>query len=191
MSVLVGGYVTPTTLLPQEYLNSHVGDLDAIFTDYAVASTPDMSYLTRPQWTAALGDLATYGDAADRHEYVLDLVDEGTGGVFVDPPSALRPRGWGWNVIRVSSTQAANWRFEVDGAPTGTDGATAAFQARLLIRTAGGRDVYTVPLANGLDGFRDVTTGGVETELYLIVVAVPQHFRGSQAYSYRVKIDRF
>jgi Bacterial Ig-like domain (group 2) len=190
VSVLLGGYITPTVLLPQEYLNSQVGDLGAIFADYAAASTPDMPYLTRPQWTAALGDLATYGVATDRHEYVLEFVDAGTGGVFVDPPAALRPRGWGWNVIRVSSTQAASWRFEVNGSPTGSEGATAAFQARLLVRTAGGRTVQTVPLADALDGFLDVATTEAATELYLIVVAVPQHFRGSQTYSYRVKIDR-
>ena len=190
VSVLVDGYKTPTTLLPQEYVNSRVTGLGAKFADYAAASTPDMTYLTRAQWTRALTELGTYGDAADRHEYVLQLVDAGTGGAFVAPPTALRPRGWGWNVIRVSSTQAATWRFEVDGSPTGSDGAAAVFEARLVVSSASGRTVQTVPLANSLDGFLSVTTTAAATEMYLIVAAVPLHFRGHQTYSYTLKIDR-
>jgi hypothetical protein len=93
-------------------------------------------------------------------------------------------------VIRVSSTQAASWRFEVDGQPTGSSGAAAAFQARLLVRQASGDTVYTVPLPNSLDGFIDFTTTAVATEMYLIIAAVPAHFRGHQTYSYLVKIDR-
>jgi hypothetical protein len=149
-----------------------------------------MRYLTRPQWTAALQDLAAYGDASDRHEFVLELDDVGTGSAFVAPPAALRPRGWSYNVIRVTSTQAASWRFEVDGEPTGSEGAAAAFQARLLVRTAAGDTVYTVPLANALDGSLEVVTSATPTEMYLIVAAVPMHFRGHQTYSYLVEVDR-
>jgi hypothetical protein len=189
-SVLVGGYVTSTTMLPQEYLNSRVSGLPALFADWAAESTPDMRYLTRPQWTAALQDLAAYGDTADRHEFVLEFDDVGTGNAFVAPPAALRPRGWSYNVIRVASTQAASWRFEVDGDPTGSEGAAAAFQARLLVRTAAGDTVHRVPLANALDGSLEVVTSATPTEMYLIVAAVPMHFRGHQTYSYLVKVDR-
>jgi hypothetical protein len=190
VSVIVDGYKTPTTMLPQEFLQSRVSELGAKLADYAAATTPEMPYLTRPQWTLALQDLGTYGDAADRHEYIVQLVDAGTGGGFVAPPTALRPRGWGWNVIRVSSTQAATWRFEVDGSPTGSDGAAALFQARLVVSSAGGRTVHMLPLANSLDGSIEVTTTAAATEMYLIVAAVPLHFRGHQTYSYQVKIDR-
>ena len=189
VSVLVDGYNAGTTMLPQEYMNSRVVGLGAKFADWAAASTPDMSYLTRAQWTRALQEIATYGDATDRHEYVLQLTDAGTGGAFVSPPAALAPRGWSYNVIRVTSTQAASWHFEIDGAPAGSEGAAAIFQARLVVRTTGDV-VHTIPLPNSLDGSFDLATTATPTEMYLIVAAVPQHFRGHQTYSYQVKIDR-
>ena len=37
-----------------------------------------------------------------------------------------------------------------------------------------------------MDGTLDVTTAVGTTEMYLIVAAVPLHFRGHQTYSYRV-----
>lgn len=190
VSVLVNGYTTGSTLLPQAYLASQVPGLHVLFADYAAASTPDMPYLTEPQWTAALNDFGTYGDAADRHEFVLDFEDAGSGGEFVEPPTALRPRGWGWNVVRVRSTQAAAWRFELEGSPQGSAGAAAAFEARLIVQTAGSRTVHASSLANALDGAIEVDTADEETELFLVVVAVPQQFSGSQSYAYRVRIDR-
>lgn len=190
VSVLVDGYNAGTSQLPQEYLHGRVPGLGAIFADWAAQNTADMAYLTRPQWDRALLELANVGDPADINPTVLHLVDVGTAGAFVQPPAGLLPRGWAYNVIRASSTQAATWRFTLDGAPTGSGGAPAAFEARLLIRAAAGDTVRTVTLTGGLDGTVSTTTGGAAAELYLIVAAVPMHFTGNQTYPYQVKVDR-
>lgn len=189
-SVLMDGYNAGTTLLPQEYLVSRVNGLDAIFADWAAHNTAEMDYLTRSQWQRALEEIDAVGDAADRNEYVHQLVNDGTGGAYFEPSAALAPRGWSYNVIRVTSTSPASWQFEVDGAATGSDGAAAKFQARLLIRTADGDSIRVVALPDGSDGSIATTTGAGTVEMYLVVVAVPEHYRGNQYYPYRVRIDR-
>lgn len=190
VSVLVDGYNAGTSLLPQEYINTRVTGMGATFADWAAASTPDMSYLTRPQWTRAMQDAAAYGDPSDWHPYVLEYTDAGTNGALVAPPQGLKPHGWSYNVVHVRSTQAANWRFEIHGSPTGSGGAAAVFQARLVSVSGGVRSVNSVLLANGLDGSLNVNTTATGTDLYLIVAAVPPRFSGQETYSYQVKVER-
>lgn len=190
VSVLVDGFNAGTSLLPQQYLFNQVPGLAATFADWAAHTTAEMDYLTRPQWQRAMQELQTAGDASDRNDLVLHLTNEGTGGTYFEPPPGLAPRGWGYNVIRVTSTEAATWTFELDGLPTGSEGAAALFEARLLIRTAVSDTVRSVALTGGQDGSVEATTGLEPIEMYLVVAAVPEFFRGNQRYPYRVRVVR-
>jgi hypothetical protein len=189
-SAVVEGFNAGTTQNPQEYMYNQVPGLRGRFADWAAHNTADMDYLSPAQWTRAQEEMANVGEADDINSYVGEFVDEGTGGAWFEPPVALTTRGWSYNVIRISNSAAATYSFELDGSPTGSQGAAAHFEARVLVRRPSGDVIHAVPKQNSQDGAVDVAAAADATEVFLIVAAVPAHFTGNQTYPYRVMITR-
>jgi hypothetical protein len=187
---LVAGFNVGTTQSPQEYLFTRVPNLRSRFADWAAHNTAEMDYLSRAQWAATQAEMATYGEADDINPYVAEYADAGTNGAWFQPPAALTPRGWSYNVIRIATATAATYSFELDGSPAGSAGAPAHFEARVLTRRPGGDVIQAMPMTNAQDGSVSVDIPADAREVFLIVAAVPAHFGGNQTYPYMVRIER-
>jgi hypothetical protein len=187
---LVAGYNAGTTQSPQQYLFTQVPNLRSRFADWAAHNTAEMDYLSRPQWTAAQAEIVTYGEADDINPYVGEFTDAGTNGAWFEPAAALSPRGWSYNVIRIASSAAATYSFELDGSPAGSAGAPAHFEARVLTRRPGVDAIQAMTMQSAVAGALSVAAAADASEVFLIVAAVPAHFGGNQTYSYRVRIAR-
>lgn len=188
VGVIVDGFNAGTTMLPQEYMLSRVPSLRALFADWAAHNTADMDYLSPAQWAAAQNEIVVYGDPADIHPFVAELTSDGTAGAWLEPPTDLRPRGWSYNVVRVAAPVAATYDFELDGAPTGSEGAAARFEVRVLVRTPTGDAFHEMSMQSAQDGTLSVDVPATATDVYLVIVSVPDHFTGNQTYSYRASI---
>jgi hypothetical protein len=101
-NIVSGGFYANTELLPQEYHYSKgKGDLlRSYFADWAAHNTGGLDYLSQEQIDRALLEVELAGDANNLHPFVIELNDAEAEGNFA-PPSALRPRGWSYNVIKL------------------------------------------------------------------------------------------
>ena len=189
-SAVVEGFYAGTTQNPQEYMLGRVPALRAHFADWAAHNTAQMDYLSRAQWARAQQEMIAVGEADDVNSYVGQFLDAGPIDVWFEPPAALTTRGWSYNVIRIANSAAATYQFDLDGAASGTDGAPAQFEARVLVRGSGGDEIRAVPMQNAQDGTLTLAVAADAGEVFFIVAAVPAHFRGNQRYPYRVRIQR-
>jgi hypothetical protein len=191
------GYNAGTTLSPQEYLFTHVPELRSHFATWAAHNTNDMDYLSREQVSASQNELRTYADPADLRPWAMGVIDSREDGIWLEPPTAVHPRGWSYSVIQITIDEdfdpnysGGDWRFELDGGPVGTGGAPAHFEARVLVRGISAPTIHSMPMTSAQDGAITIRVDQNAREFYLVVAAVPAHFAGNQTYPYRVKIDR-
>jgi hypothetical protein len=189
---IVEGFYAKTSLLPQEYLSRQLGaaEFARLYADFAahnVSGFPDFPAGTEAR---AAVELKNYGDAKDVHPIVQTYANEGTGGNWVRPPKDYVTRGWGYNVYRISNTAAATYTFHLKGDENGSEGAAAAFQGRVVVRTGAAAKEYPLTMSDAATGQQKVEVAATDADVYLIVAATPACFRGNQTYLYEVKIDR-
>ncbi len=106
------------------------------------------------------------------------------------PETKLTARGWAYNVIRIENTQAATYTFTLEGDELGSEGAASHFEARIVVMRQDGPAYSDLPMTDALDGSGSVTVTADDTDVYLVVASVPEHFTGNQIYGYSVRIDR-
>ena len=189
--IVSGGFYANTELLPQEYHFSKVGAelLRKHFADWAAHNTGGLDYLSQEQIDRALLEVELVGDAGNLHPFVFELTDTDAQGVFT-PPNALRPRGWGYNVIKINNSQATNYTFTFRGESEGSEGAAAHFEARLVVMASIETKYIDVPMQTSISGEVSIILSATDSELYLVVAAVPENFTGNQTYNYEVEIIR-
>ncbi|MCF7674519.1 MAG: hypothetical protein K9N23_11180 [Akkermansiaceae bacterium] len=132
-------------------------------------------------------DYAT--QAADTLETLAAVRDECLGTYHMsDPPNPLA--GYYYDVHKITNTAAATYTFRLKGDAKGSEGAAAAFQGRVVVRTGAAARQYPLTMADATTGQRKVEVAATDADVYLIVAATPGCFSGNQTYSYEVKIDR-
>lgn len=189
-SDIVGGFYAGTPLSPQEYLLRQQPGLPGLFADWAARAVADFDYVSRAQYDRARLEFSLAGDSTDAHWYVTTLAASGTDGGWFSPPPDETPRGWSFNVVRLAAGTPGSYAVEFDGDDAGSEGAAAAFQVRALLRGTGGDTVQTLDLADGRDGAWTLTVPADQTDVYLVVASVAEHFGGNQTYGYRLKVTR-
>lgn len=187
---LMDGFYAGTSQSPQEYLYRNIDDLRTLFGNWAAHNVADFDYMTRAQWNRAVFELEDYGDPDDINPYVATYTDSGTDGAWAEPEGSLATRGWGYNVVRVNNTQGGSYTIDLEGTATGSEGAGAYFEVRVVVRSATGDAFHPISLSDGLTGSLNVTVTAADHTVYLVVAAVPEHFAGNQTYPYRYKITR-
>lgn len=192
-AIIPAGFYAGTDQLPQEYCYRRVGEdkIRAHFADWAVHSRADFDYLTRGQVEAARNEVNRFianGDKVD--PYVAELPSRGTGGAWQSPPAALKPRGWSFNTVRLAKPVPGSYRLAIQGDANGSEGAASHFEGRVVVMYGEAKGEFAkLSMSSKLNGAATVTVKADATELYLVVVAVPEHFKGNQNYGYKYRID--
>ena len=192
LRIVSDGFYGGTTLLPQAYLFQRIGPtvLRTHFADWAGANTADFAYLTPEQVARARLEFGVYADPANVHYQVAEHPATGTDGILVQPPAQLAPRGWAYNVIRIVAPSQGDYTFTLQGDPTGSEGAASHFAARVVVTGPSGATYASLEMDDALQGAATVAIPAGATGLYLVVVAMPQHFTGNQNYRYLYSIQR-
>jgi hypothetical protein len=188
--IITAGFYDGTTFSPQEYHYQRAGAdvLRSVFADWAAHNTADFDYLTPEQVQRARDEVANVGDPNNIHPYVGEYADQGTGG-WVRPPAPLTPRGWSYNVVRIDNSQAATYSFTVQGDATGSAGAAAHFEGRSVVIDGSGATYGDLEMTDSVNGSASVQVTAGDTEVYLVVAAVPEHFGGNQTYGYEYAVE--
>lgn len=191
-AIITNGFYSGTFLSPQAYLYEQIGgnNLRGYFADWAAHNTGGFDYLTPAQVRRGMTEVEYEEDPDNLHHYVATYTDSGTAGEWMRPETKLTPRGWAYNVIRIENTQAATYTFTLEGDESGSEGAASHFEARIVVMRQDGPAYSDLPMTDALDGSGSVTVTADDTDVYLVVASVPEHFTGNQIYGYSVRIDR-
>jgi len=101
----------------------------------------------------------------------------------------VAPRGWAYNVIRITNTKEARYTFSLQGDKFGSEGAPSHFRARIVVVGPNGPAYTKLSMTSAQDGLGSVKVTDLDTELYLVIASVPEHFTGNQTYGYSVRIE--
>ncbi|MCH8216950.1 MAG: hypothetical protein IH892_09275, partial [Planctomycetes bacterium] len=189
--LITSGFFAQTSLSPQQYLYQNVGEdaLRGYFADWAARNTGGLDYLLPEQVDVALLEAENQGDPANYNPTVLELTDEEANGEFL-PPLSLAPRGWSYNVIKINNTGATTYSFLINGSQFGSECASSHFEARLVVTGQGEADYIEIEMNNAITGSGSVTVEASDSEIFLVIASVPDHFNGNQFYDYSVVISR-
>lgn len=195
--ILVNGFYGDNPLSPQEYLYTQIGpdNLRRLFADWAAENAAGMTYLTPGQYERAMEEADAIGEPEHFNPYVADISASDLDGGWTWQPcaelSCLRPRGWSYNVIRIANDKSGDFVFELDGDPTGSEGAASHFEARIVIMEPNGPRIETMSMANARDGEHLVIVDSNVSEIFVVIASVPGHFTGNQTYGYQLRASFF
>jgi hypothetical protein len=191
-AVIPGGFYAGTDQLPQEYYYEMVGGdaMRANFADWAAHSRADFDYLTREQVARAQTEIDYFiGQGNKVDPFVAELSSAGTSGAWQSPPAALKPRGWSFNTVRIENPASGTYNLAIRGDATGSQGAASHFEGRVVVMYGEANGKFTdLHMSNEVNGNATLAVDSGATELYLIVVAAPEHFTGNQNYGYEFNI---
>jgi len=190
--VILDGFYAETQELPQEYMYNQIGaaKFAGYFADHAAHNVCGYPHFPAGVEERAAKELKDYGTPSDFHAIVHTYTNAGTDGVWVRPPKDYVTRGWSYNVYKINNSLDGSYAFQIKGDRQGSEGAPAAFQARMVVRTGKTTRVEPVKMTTSTDGVGSISVKAADAEVYLLVVATPPYFKGNQTYSYQVLIDR-
>ena len=205
-ATITNGFYADTELSPQEYLSQQIGSeaFRTKFADWAGRNTGGLDYLTPEQVERAIAEAEWVGDPDNAHPYIAEITDvEIIPGVgewewafepCIDSPpvdpDCHAPRGWAYNVIRINNSHAAQYTMSIEGNANGTEGAPSHFMGRIVVIGEDGPVYSALDMTDPLSGSGTVNVAATESEVYLVIVSVPDHFSSYQRYGYRATIER-
>ena len=198
---ITNGFYAGTDLSPQEYLSQRIGAaaFKSKFADWAARNTGGLDYLTPEQVERAIAEAQWVGDPDNAHPYIAEIVDyEILGQWTFEPcidsppvdPDCHAPRGWAYNVIRIDNNYAAQYTMSIEGDANGTEGAPSHFMGRIVVMSEDGPVYSTLDMSDALNGTATVNVSASDSEVFLVIVSVPDQFSSYQRYGYRTTIQR-
>ena len=186
---LMGMYSNETSITAQEYLYNNLSEsiLRESFADWAVQTAVGFDYLTASQEEFTMNELNFFATSDEIKAHVLELDGSSAIGTF-SPNAAVKPASWAYNSIKITNPSTSSYTFSIEGSLSGSDGATAHFEARVAVKGNSGIQYYEVDMPNGLSGQVTVPVNS-SSEVYLVISSVPQHFNGFQTFDYSVTIS--
>jgi len=191
-SFITDGFYAMTNLSPQEYLYTKIGPktFRNYFADWAAHNTAGLDYLTREQVQRAYLEITLAGDWNLFRPSVWSSTNSGTDGSWVQPVPELAPRGWAYNVFNITNTLDTTYSFQLEGGFVGTQGAPAHFVGRIVVvNKINGPRYSEMTMSSPLFGEASVSVTPDDSQVYLVVVSVPEYFGSYQNYPYSVKIS--
>ena len=128
-------------------------------------------------------------DPNNLHPYVRSYDNPKQVKGWISPPETFKPRGWAYNVIRVQNCGSGIYRFELTGDLVGSEGAVSHFEGRIVVSSETQKLYAKINMANAISGQGVVRVTNNCSELFLVAASVPEHFSGTQTYSYQAKIE--
>ena len=78
----------------------------------------------------------------------------------------------------------------LEGDATGTEGAPSHFTGRIVVVDEDGATYSALEMSDPLNGTGTVNVAATDSEVYLVIVSVPDQFSSYQRYGYRATIER-
>lgn len=192
-AIITDGFYGELSISPQQYLYNQIGaeDIRGFFADWAAATTGGFDYLTPEQWERAQQEVEAVADENNMNPYAITIDGNNLEGTHV-PARGLLPRGWSYNVIRITNPPiGANISYALMGNELGSEGAEAHFESRIVSKNSSGQYTYqSLPMDTPITGSMSFTVEEGVEELYLVIAAVPEHFGGNQTYDYKIEFSR-
>ncbi len=196
--IMTNGFYAGTDMLPQEYLYNQIGNENfrGYFADWAAQNTGGLDYLTPEQVERAIQEHKYYGDPKTSHPYIAEITDADIDNTWSFNPcetqeiKCFAPRGWAYNVIKIDNTATSTYTFTINGEPTGSENAESHFEGRIVTKTNEEVEYHTIDMNSSLTGTKSIFATSNTSEIYLVVVSVPEHFTSYQTYGYEVEITR-
>ena len=80
--------------------------------------------------------------------------------------------------------------MRIEGDANGTEGAASRFMGRIVVMGEDGPVYSSIDMTDALNGSGTVNVTATQSEVYLVIVSVPDHFSSYQRYGYRATIER-
>jgi hypothetical protein len=200
-AILTNGFYAGTELSPQEYIKNQIGDdtFRTMFANWAAHNTGGLDYLTPEQVERALAEAEWVGDPDNSHPYIaviddVEIIDQWIFEPCIDSPpvdpTCFAPRSWAYNVIRITNSHAARYTLSIDGDANGTEGAPSHFMGRVVVMSADGPVYSALDMTDPLHGSGTVDVTNTDSDVFLVIVSVPEQFSGYQRYGYRAMVQR-
>lgn len=180
-------------LTPQQYLfNSLGGDLmRSYYAEWAAQNAADFAYLSPDQRTLSIDNYQIFSQflpAEQARPYILELNDSNVSGVHT-PEALYRPKAWGYNVVKIDNSVAANYTLSLSGNTTGSSGSTSHFKSYVVVKNISGVYSYLpVAMSDAVNGSINFQTQNDETEILFVICAVPEVFSGTESFDYSLQI---
>ena len=168
-------------------------------TDRPAEGAGKLATLAAEQVARAIAEAEWVADPDNAHPYIAEIDDvEILGAWTVEPcidsppvdPECHAPRGWAYNVIRINNNYAAQYTMTLEGDATGTEGAPSHFMGRIVVVDEDGATYSALEMSDPLNGTGTVNVAATDSEVYLVIVSVPDQFSSYQRYGYRTTIER-
>ena len=188
-AIIPGVYSTNSPLTAQEYIFNAVGgdNLRNMFADWAARTAVGLDYLTEEQLEVTMDELDFFTDPDEVHAHAIELTGGQANGTF-SPELSLQPGGWAYNAIKIDNSADLTYTFDIRGDATGSQGAASHFEARLAVVNGVNVTYQDVLMTDSLSGQISYSTTSADSELYLVISAVPDYLMGNQTYDYEVDI---
>ena len=80
--------------------------------------------------------------------------------------------------------------MSIEGDANGTEGAASRFMGRIVVMGEDGPVYSSIDMTDALNGSGTVNVTATQSEVYLVIVSVPDQFSSYQRYGYRATIER-
>ena len=196
--LMTNGFYAGTDMRPQEYLYNQIGNetFREYFADWAAHNTGGLDYLTPEQVERAIQEHKYYGDPETSHPYITTISDADINDSWSFNPckttesDCFAPRGWAYNVVKIDNTESSTYTFIINGDPVGSQNAESHFEGRIVTVTNDKVDYHSIDMDSSLNGTKSVDITIDTSEIYLVIVSVPEYFTSYQTYGYEVEITR-
>ena len=189
--IIVGGFFAETNDLPQEYLYKQIGpeNFRELFADFTAHNVGGFEHFPEGTEARTYQELATYGDLNDTHPIVDTFTNEGSNGQWLEPKNDFVTRAWAYNVYKINNSEKAQYQFYLKGQEAGEQGDRATFRGRIVVKTGDAIKYLNMEMDDLINGSITYDAEKEDEEIYLVIVSVPESFRGNQKFRYQIKID--
>lgn len=189
--IIVGGFFAETEELPQEYLYKHIGPeaFSELFADFAAHNVGGFEFFPPGVDERSYLELKNYGDLNDVHPIVDTFVNEGSNGEWVEPKNDYVTRAWAYNVYRIENSEKAEYTFHLKGDTEGENGDPAVFKGRIVVKSGSTIRYYQMEMSDLTNGSFTYSAEAEDEEINLVIISVPNSFRGNQKFRYQLRID--
>lgn len=187
----LSGYTQANGVTPQSYLMQQFGvdSMRDFFGKWAAENTAGLGFISASQRQASLDFIADRTDTVAEYPIAI-TVDEASYGEWLEPPTELAPRGWGYNVVKFQSPVISSYTVSVNGDELGSDGSSADFTVRAVVVDDDGTRIVRFDMQDDVTGTAEIEVTSSNSSVYLVVAATPLKLTGHQAYSYAIKVDK-
>ena len=180
-------FYSGTSLLPQEYLNENIDDLEGTYGDFSSKYVSGIMY-NDLELEAIKSSTEFYSTCqvptncneetgvGFNNQYVSEIDESGTNG-YVTPVE--KNEAWSWTVVKINTSQEQSFTIDFQPDEFGNEGTQSNF--KLYITNRENNIVQEVD-------FKGEITVNPNLDYFLVMVNTPQRFEGWETFDYQLKV---